>query len=243
MSFPLPTYTRRNAFKFGGGLTPVVVQMKRLARATLLNPSIARRQLLRTHDLRQLPTRSNFGPDPCRLQHKHQGHWLHTNRFLRYCRDHRALHPTDLAKNPFLDRQSPTQATQAAQGFQNHAEKKKEGEGFADLSSYEGPASFGSAEAPKAPNKSDQLIRRIAATLTVDPPGPEVTPNSDADQERSAAELAERILKVEGSPAERDDASLLRELTMVRSAAGAPHATSVRRYFTPPLWTLPYSAY
>jgi hypothetical protein len=73
-------------------------------------------------------------------------------------------------------------------------------------------APFGAEDAPKAPNKSDQLIRRIASTLTVDPPGPEVTPTSDSDEERAAAELAERILKVEGSPAERDDVSLLRQL-------------------------------
>ena len=43
---------------------------------------------------------------------------------------------------------------QAAQGFMN--EKKKE-EGFADLSSYEGPASFGSAEAPAGCYPRDQL--------------------------------------------------------------------------------------
>lgn len=71
-------------------------------------------------------------------------------------------------------------------------------------------APIGSEDAPKAPNKSDQLIRRIAATLTVDPPGPEVTPTSDSDEERAAAELAERILRVEGGPSERDDVSILR---------------------------------
>lgn len=72
-------------------------------------------------------------------------------------------------------------------------------------------APLSSDTAPKSPNKADQLIRRIAATLTVDPPGPDVTPNSDSDEERAAAELAERILKVEGGPAERDDVSMLRE--------------------------------
>ena len=47
------------------------------------------------------------------------------------------------------------QAAQAAQGFMNQGEKKKEG--FADLSSYEGPASFGSAEAPAGCYPRDQL--------------------------------------------------------------------------------------
>ena len=46
---------------------------------------------------------------------------------------------------------------QAAQGFVNPADKKKEGEGFADLSSYEGPASFGAAEAPAGCYPRDQL--------------------------------------------------------------------------------------
>lgn len=77
--------------------------------------------------------------------------------------------------------------------------------------SYVVRAPFGSESAPKAPNKSDHLIRRIAATLTVDPPAPEVAPNADTDEERAAAELAERLLKVEGAPAERDDAAMLRE--------------------------------
>lgn len=82
-------------------------------------------------------------------------------------------------------------------------------------------APFGAEDAPKAPNKSDQLIRRIAATLTVDPPGPDVAPTSDSDDERAAAELAERILKVEGSPADRDDVSLLRGLIDMAGTYGS----------------------
>ena len=42
-------------------------------------------------------------------------------------------------------------------GFEDMKAKKKEGEGFADLSSYEGPASFGSAEAPAGCYPRDQL--------------------------------------------------------------------------------------
>ena len=78
-----------------------------------------------------------------------------------------------------------------------------------DRDSYTIRAPLSSEAAPKAPNKADQLIRRIAANLTVDMPAPEVTPNSDADTERAAAELAERVLKVEGAPGERDDAGML----------------------------------
>lgn len=71
---------------------------------------------------------------------------------------------------------------------------------------------FGSSDAPKAPNKADQLLRRIVATLTVDPPSPDVSPNADSDDERQAAELAQRVLHVEGSPAKRDDVSMLRRV-------------------------------
>lgn len=82
-------------------------------------------------------------------------------------------------------------------------------------------APLGSEDAPKAPNKADQLIRRIAATLTVDPPGAEVTPQSDRDSERAAAELAERLLRIEGAPAERDDVSLLRQLIDMAGTYGS----------------------
>lgn len=71
-------------------------------------------------------------------------------------------------------------------------------------------APLGSETSARAPNKGDQLIRRIAATLTVDPPKAEVSPNSDTSDERSDAELAQRILAVEGGFADRDDVGLLR---------------------------------
>ena len=67
------------------------------------------------------------------------------------------------AKNAGMNANSPsTMATahvtetaqKAAQGVQG---SKKAGEGFADLSSYEGPASFGAAEAPAGCYPRDQL--------------------------------------------------------------------------------------
>lgn len=82
-------------------------------------------------------------------------------------------------------------------------------------------APLGAEDAPKAPNKADQLIRRIAATLTVDPPGAEVTPSSNNDTERAAAELAERVLRIEGAPAERDDVSMLRQLIDLAGTYGS----------------------
>ena len=63
----------------------------------------------------------------------------------------------EMAAQGFMnpDEKKNAQAAQAAQGFTNQGEKKKEG--FADLSSYEGPASFGSAEAPAGCYPRDQL--------------------------------------------------------------------------------------
>lgn len=61
----------------------------------------------------------------------------------------------------------------------------------------------------KGPNLADQLLRRMSAILTTDPPLPEVTANSREARELEAAELAQRILRVEGSDAERNDAAFL----------------------------------
>jgi hypothetical protein len=85
-------------------------------------------------------------------------------------------------------------------------------------------------DAPKAPNKADQLIRRVASTLTVDPPTANVTPTSDDDQERDASQLAERVLQVEGSQSERDDVSLLRHAI---DSAGTYGSLFVYTYLQP----------
>ena len=84
--------------------------------------------------------------------------------------------------------------------------------------------SFGSSEQPKAPTKSDQLLKRVVATLTVDPPGPDVQPNSDDDAEREAAQFAERVLRVEGAPAKRDDVGFLRETLDMGATYGSMFA-------------------
>ena len=61
--------------------------------------------------------------------------------------------------SPFED--MPKKPMPTKSGFEDMAEEKKEGngqgEGFADLSSYEGPATFGSAEAPAGCYPRDQL--------------------------------------------------------------------------------------
>lgn len=70
---------------------------------------------------------------------------------------------------------------------------------------------FSGQNTGRAPNKATQLGKRIVATLTVDPPAPDVTPTSDEDRERDASQLAERLLTAEGSAAKRDDVQMLRK--------------------------------
>lgn len=70
---------------------------------------------------------------------------------------------------------------------------------------------FEAGDMGPGPNIAHQLIQRTAAVLTTDPPLPTVNANSDDATEREASELAERVLRVEGSTAERDDAGFLTE--------------------------------
>jgi len=61
----------------------------------------------------------------------------------------------EAAKKAEADKKASPFADMHKSGFQNMEEKKKEG--FADLSSYEGPAAFGAAEAPAGCYPRDQL--------------------------------------------------------------------------------------
>ena len=56
-----------------------------------------------------------------------------------------------------------------------------------------------SASLPPSPNMCDSLIRKIVATIMVDPPRPECEPPSADDADRDAAELSERLLEDFGS--------------------------------------------
>ena len=56
-----------------------------------------------------------------------------------------------------------------------------------------------SASLPPSPNLCDSLIRKIVASIMVDPPVPECEPPSADDSDRDAAELSERLLMDFGS--------------------------------------------
>lgn len=74
------------------------------------------------------------------------------------------------------------------------------------------------------PNIAHQLIQRTAATLTTDPPLPSVSANSDDQSEREASELAERLLQVEGSASERNDAGFVAEVIDKAGTYGSMYA-------------------
>lgn len=54
-----------------------------------------------------------------------------------------------------------------------------------------------SGKEPPTPNKADQLVRRIVATLMVDPPAPDCVPASGDELDRDAAEFSTRALEHE----------------------------------------------
>lgn len=55
-----------------------------------------------------------------------------------------------------------------------------------------------SAQLPPSPNRCDSLMRKIVATIMVDPPAPECEPGSGEDADRDAAELSQRLLEAFG---------------------------------------------
>lgn len=56
-----------------------------------------------------------------------------------------------------------------------------------------------SAQLPPSPNRCDSLLRKIVATIMVDPPSPECEPPSAEDADRDAAELSQKLLESFGS--------------------------------------------
>jgi len=56
-----------------------------------------------------------------------------------------------------------------------------------------------SASLPPSPNRCDSLMRKIVATIMVDPPSPECEPASAEDEDRDAAELSQKLLEAFGS--------------------------------------------
>lgn len=56
-----------------------------------------------------------------------------------------------------------------------------------------------SASLPPSPNRCDSLMRKIVATIMVDPPSPECEPASSEDADRDAAELSQKLLEAFGS--------------------------------------------
>lgn len=79
----------------------------------------------------------------------------------------------------------------------------------------------GMSSQPPMPNKVDDLCRKIVAQVTVDPPAPEVEPETDSDEDRGAAEFATRFLKSDGGEAGTKDADLFRKAIDHGTTAGS----------------------
>lgn len=95
-----------------------------------------------------------------------------------------------------------------------------------DQGMYRVRRGYESSELGVAPNILDELIERTAAVLTIDPPSPTVTGESDDPTKREASELAERFLVSEGLPTNRNDAAMLSSTINVAGTYG-----SAGRYF------------
>lgn len=103
-----------------------------------------------------------------------------------------------------------------------------------DTNTFEVRLPPGHSQMSPAPNNVDKLIRRVVATLTVDPPKAEVAPQTGEDRDRDAAELMERLLE---QGAEQD----LRDLRVVADLAGTYASAFVHYYVQPQGQRVPVS--
>lgn len=70
----------------------------------------------------------------------------------------------------------------------------------------------GSSEPSPIPNKADDLCRKIVSQVIIDLPQPDPKPATDSEQDRGAADLAKRFLKVNGDESGTNDAELFRDI-------------------------------
>lgn len=92
------------------------------------------------------------------------------------------------------------------------------GEQFATLEKDEDRNTWKYCEPPgegkpnPVPNKADDLCRKIVSQIIVDLPQPDPKPATDSEQDRGAADLAKRFLKVDGDESGTNDAELFRDI-------------------------------
>lgn len=95
-----------------------------------------------------------------------------------------------------------------------------------DTNTYDVRLPAGSSQMAPTPNNADRLIRRVVATLTVDPPKAEVMPMSGEDADRDAAEVSERILAMNAE-------DQLRALRVAGDVAGTYASAFIHTYVHP----------
>jgi hypothetical protein len=95
-----------------------------------------------------------------------------------------------------------------------------------DTNTFDVRLPAGASQAAPTPNNIDKLIRRVVATLTVDPPRAEVSPETGEDRDRDAAEFAERLLALDAD-------AHLRAIRTVGDLAGTYASAFVHSYIHP----------
>jgi hypothetical protein len=90
------------------------------------------------------------------------------------------------------------------------------GQPFAELKKSEDRSMWEFKPAPggsttPVPNEADALCRKIASQVGVDLPQPDPKPATDSEQDRGAADLAKRFLKVDGDESGTHDSDLFRD--------------------------------
>jgi len=85
---------------------------------------------------------------------------------------------------------------------------------------------------PQVPalNKADRLCRRMASTVYADPPVPELLPAGDEDEDRDAADFAQRALIDLGGEGQLDDATRNRQAF----DRGSTYGSGFRHYYVDP---------
>lgn len=99
-----------------------------------------------------------------------------------------------------------------------------------DTQEWKAYAPPGSSRQVPALNKAARLCRLLRATLFVDPPVPEATPSTDADEDRDSAELSTRALIDLGSEGNLDNAGTAEQACELSSIYGS----GFRHYYTDP---------
>ncbi len=105
-----------------------------------------------------------------------------------------------------------------------------------DRATFEAKLPAGSSQQSPSPNNLNKLIKRVAATLTVDAPMAEVAPVTGDQDDTDKAELSEKLLAADAGPGGSNDVRLGRQVVDLAGTYGSAfvhlyvHPTAGGRY-------------